>query len=177
MAANAALKMEHDASAFFANQAVDLFVASPMSPFSDAEYAASRESLISLVAELKRRFGFEKVFCPGIVVPSAASFATSYDSVAEDLAALRSASHFVLHYVNAVKSSAIFEAGIAYQLGLPSVYIVRERTDLPYLLRELEHFERTRNGEAGAKVRIVEVGDRIGSVSALVADDWFPAAP
>lgn len=175
MAANAALKMEHDTGAFFAEQAVDLFVASPMSPYSDAEYAASRESLIALVAELKRRFGFEKVFCPGIVVSSAASFATSYDSVAEDLAALRSASHFVLHYVNAVKSSAIFEAGIAYQLGLPSVYIVRKRADLPYLLRELEQYEHTQNGPVGARVRIVEVGDAADSVSALVTDDWFPA--
>lgn len=176
MAAQAALRMDHGAGAATADQAVDLFVASPMSPFNDAEYTANRESLIALVAELKRRFGFEKVFCPGIVVSSAASFASSYDSVAEDLAALRGASHFVLHYVNAVKSSAIFEAGIAYELGLPSVYIVRQRADLPYLLRELEQFEINQRGSDHARVRIIETGERALSVSGLVSDDWFPTA-
>ena len=150
----------------------DLFVASPMSPFSSADYKRNRESLIALVQGLKKHFDFKKVFCPAITVESKETFSTAYDSVAEDLEALRSSDCFLLHYINAVKSSAIFEAGIAYERGIPSVYIVKNRSDLPYLLRELEEYEKARTNGHSSLVRIVEVGEN-DELASFIAPDWY----
>lgn len=145
-----------------------------MSPFSSADYHSNRESLVRLVSRIIDNFGFARVFCPAIVVESKEAFTTSYDSVAEDLCALRSSSHFLLHYVNSVKSSAIFEAGIAYELGLPSVYVVKSRQELPYLLRELEEYE-SLHSEGRGLVKIVEVGVSTDRIEDFVRQDWYPA--
>lgn len=150
----------------------DLFVASPMSPFSSHEYHQNRESLITLVQSLKKLFNFKKVFCPAISVESKEAFSSSYDSVVEDLNALRSCSSFLLHYVNAVKSSAIFEAGIAYERKIPSVYIVKTRQDLPYLLREMEDYEIHRTDGMDPLVRIIEVENN-NDLSSFINSDWF----
>ncbi len=59
---------------------------------------------------------------------------------------------FALVYPEPIVTSALFEAGYALALKLPSRYFVRDRDDLPYLMKELAGFP-------GATVRIHEKGE------------------
>ena len=56
---------------------------------------------------------------------------------ADDLVALKQSHRFVLLYPQKLPTSALFEAGYALALDCDSHYFVRDRDDLPFLMREL----------------------------------------
>ena len=59
-------------------------------------------------------------------------------SLSEDLEALRRSKYFMLVYPERIVSSVLFEAGLAVALGKPSVYFIRDRRNLPFLMKQAE---------------------------------------
>ncbi len=76
------------------------------------------------------------------------------------MAALRAAHLFVMIYPGKIVTSALVEVGYAMALRLPCLLLVRDRDDLPYLLKQAE-----RAGEA-AQLPPIEIqtlgGRRLG---------------
>jgi nucleoside 2-deoxyribosyltransferase len=76
-------------------------------------------------------------------------------------AAIQESKYFVMIYQSKIVSSCIFEAGYAIALRKRSLYLVRDKKDLPFLLQQA--------GEAlNSLVRIREVPD-IAEITKLIS--------
>ncbi|WP_408891555.1 hypothetical protein ACJ2CR_19030 [Myxococcus faecalis] len=112
----------------------DVFLSAPMASLSPAEFAAVDADVMVVVGCLRRKN--LKVFYSGeSVADKGGVFELDSVSLANDVAALRASRLFVLYYPEKVPSSVLVEAGMAYILGKSSVYLVRARGDLPFLLQ------------------------------------------
>lgn len=158
----------------------DLFVATPMSAFGEGlAYKANRESLIKFVTRLQRTSRFRRLFCPALDIVEFEDFDGNSAALVSDLAALEASEAFVLFYLSplpAKPSSVLVEAGAALTRRIPSIYIVRSRSDLPYMLAsadsvDAESFENSRRKQKLAAkpslssqlpsapfVKIIEIG-------------------
>ena len=117
----------------------DVFVAAPMAALPDqTAYARQREETLELVEALRTSCKFESVFYAGREISSVADFEAADISVGDDFEALASSERFVLLFTHPVVTSALVEAGAAIGLKKPSLYLVRKRDDLPFLLRQAE---------------------------------------
>lgn len=171
----------------------DIFMATPMSAYaSDSEaYRRNRETILAIFAELKRQTRFTKFFCPAILVESAAKFDAHEQALVQDVLALEASEAFILYYMPPLPktpSSVFVEAGMALSARIPSIYIVRSRSDLPYMLRTADQitFDRLSPGlsrrnarsrassasSTGPVVKIIEVGDAPGPDASEIAG-WF----
>jgi len=123
----------------------DIFVSTPMSAYASDEvaYKYNRDMLLGLFRDLKERSGFSSFFCPAVLCNDLASFDGEQDALAQDFHALEQSSAFLLYYLPPLpeKPSSVFvEAGMALNARMPSIYIVRSRADLPYMLRGADRF-------------------------------------
>jgi TIR domain-containing protein len=115
----------------------DVFLSAPMAAYrDDAEFKSARADIKKVFDALTRDCGL-KVFWAAEKIESIDAFDSADVSVSEDLLALERSRSFVLIYPQKLASSALFEAGYALALKRPSHYFVRDREDLPFLLREL----------------------------------------
>ncbi|MEQ6342069.1 MAG: toll/interleukin-1 receptor domain-containing protein [Gammaproteobacteria bacterium] len=115
----------------------DVFLSTPMAAFpTDAEYQAGRAQFKKLFDSLKQDCGLS-VYWAAEKIESMSDFDTLDVSVLDDLKALQQSHRFVLVYPQKLVTSALFEAGYALALGRFSHYFVRDREDLPFLMREL----------------------------------------
>lgn len=153
-------------------RAFDIFVSAPMSAYADDSlaYKTNRDTLINLFDNLKAKSRFSKFFCPAVLFDDLTSFNAAHDALAEDFAALEQSQAFILYYLPPLPtrpSSVFVEAGMALAARIPSVYIVRNRLDLPYMLRSAD---KLLVNDAGANrrfspeppeplVKIVELGE------------------
>ncbi len=116
--------------------AYEVFLSTPMAAFAtDEEYKAGR-------AQFKKVFDALKadglpVYWAAEKIESMQDFDTLDVSVLDDLKALQQSRRFVLIYPQRLATSALFEAGYALALKRFSHYFVRDRDDLPFLMREL----------------------------------------
>ncbi len=123
----------------------DIFVSTPMSAYAsdEAAYKYNRSTLLDLFESLKKNSRFSNFFCPAVLFNDLTSFNGELDALAEDFLALEASQAFILYYMPPlpVKPSSVFvEAGMALAARIPSVYIVRSRADLPYMLRGADTF-------------------------------------
>jgi hypothetical protein len=118
--------------------AYDLFIATPMSALGEAKYAAGRAGIISLMEQLTSAHDFGRMYFAGETITEAEAFTGEADALRRDLQALRSSRLFVLVYPYKIVTSALVEAGYALALRLPSLLLVRERNDLPFLLHSAQ---------------------------------------
>lgn len=120
----------------------DIFVATPMSAYVDQEsYSRNRDNIVKLYQEFRRKNEFIRFFCPALGLSDVNRFDPNENALIQDLLALESSEAFIFYYMPPVpeKPSSVFvEAGMALTLRLPSVYLVRSRSDLPYMLREAD---------------------------------------
>ncbi len=117
----------------------DVFVAAAMAAHdNEAAYQQSREDVLSLVRTLREDCGFSSVFYAGSKLPEKKAFDPKLLALQVDLAAMRSSRYFLLYYPERLASSALYEAGWALMLGKPSLYVVREPDDLPFLLNNAQ---------------------------------------
>lgn len=115
----------------------DVFLSVPMASFeTDAEYKSFRADAMKVVAALRDRCGLS-VFCALEAIQSKADFDTLGVSARDDMDILHHSGSFVMLYPQKLASSALFEAGFALALGLPSRFFVRDVKDLPYLMQAL----------------------------------------
>lgn len=115
----------------------DVFLSAPMAAYTDdARFAAARLQVKKVFDALTGQCGY-RVFWAAEKIERLADFDTIDVSVGGDLRALESSRYFVLVYPEKLATSALFEAGYACALKRPSHFFVRERRDLPFLMREL----------------------------------------
>ncbi|KRD77263.1 alpha/beta fold hydrolase [Lysobacter sp. Root983] len=142
----------------------DVFVAAAMAGHSgDAEYADNRATVLAMIEVLKQRCGYTSVFYAGATMPTMEDFDPEELALRKDMAALRESRHFILFYPKRIVSSVLYEAGWALILGKPSIYIVGDDQDLPFLMQEASQAFVER------RVRIFECPDRASVLERLTA--------
>jgi len=115
----------------------DVFLSTPMAAFStDAAYQSARAEFKKVFDTLKQDCGLS-VYWAAENIEKMSDFDTLDVSVLDDLKALQDSGRFVLIYPQKIATSALFEAGYALALKRFSHYFVRDRDDLPFLMREL----------------------------------------
>jgi hypothetical protein len=126
-----------EASSGSSNFRYDVFLSTPMAAFAtDAEYHSGRAQFKKLFDSLTRDCGLS-VYWAAEKIESISDFDTLDISVLDDLKALQECRRFALVYPKKMATSALFEAGYALALNRFSHYFVRDRDDLPFLMREL----------------------------------------
>jgi len=122
-----------------AGQRHDVFLAVPMSGTRDeAEYQELRGLALDVIAALEAHCGVKQCYFSGRKLASRADFESESVSARVDFEALRNASNFVMIYPRPIMSSVIAEAGFAIGAATPSLYLVREDANLPFLLAEAD---------------------------------------
>lgn len=117
--------------------AFDVFLSAPMAAFADdAAFQAGRAEFQKVYDVLVGYCGL-RVYWAAKDIHTMADYDTMDVSVQADLAALQSSRSFFLLYPERMVTSALFEAGYALALGRESHYFIRQREDLPFLMREL----------------------------------------
>lgn len=115
----------------------DVFLSTPMAAFpTDAEYRKGRAEFKKIFDSLKQDCGLS-VYWAAEKIESMSDFDTLDISVLDDLNALGKSRFFVLIYPEKLVTSALFEAGYALALNRFSHYFVRDRSVLPFLMREI----------------------------------------
>ncbi len=115
----------------------ELFVSAPMTAlkYIDSEnYEKFRADVIEAIEHIKMSEGSEFIY-------SAFKRIKSYDDLEphkigtkKDLKALENSHNFLLIYPTSCATSALYEAGYAYALRKPSLYLIREGVTLPFSL-------------------------------------------
>ena len=115
----------------------DVFVGTAMAAIDDlVEYKRHMREALTVIEALESIAGFARVYFAARNIDDRQEFQPSDKALIEDLEALRSSRHFLFYYPEEKATSAIYEAGWALVLGKPSVYLVRDAAELPFLLRE-----------------------------------------
>ena len=127
-----------------------LFISTPMSSFStDAAYQQHREEIMELINALRKNTRFKSVYFSGESLKSQEEFITPDHAIMQDFGALEASAVFIMIFPGSVNSSVIVEAGYALALGKPSIYFVKDKKELPFMLREVAQISK-------AKVKVYE---------------------
>jgi len=117
----------------------DVFLAMAMAGLdTEEQYQNYRNQALTIEKWLQDYCGFSSVFYAGHNLKTMQEFEAEDFSLSEDLEALRRSKYFMLVYPERIVSSVLFEAGLAVALGKPSVYFIRDRRNLPFLMKEAE---------------------------------------
>jgi pimeloyl-ACP methyl ester carboxylesterase len=117
----------------------DVFLAIPMAGLDTEEkYQSYRSQALAIEKCLHDSCGFRSIFYAGRNLETKEKFEAEDFSLSQDLVALRRSKYFMLVYPEKVISSVLFEAGLAVALGKPSVYFIRDRSSLPFLMKMAE---------------------------------------
>ncbi|HME20006.1 MAG TPA: hypothetical protein VKI44_01340 [Acetobacteraceae bacterium] len=144
----------------------DLFLAAPMSALDESDYATERAGVLAVVEQLGVLPGFARVYFAGAEIGHPGGFTGEADALRRDLTALRHARLFVLIYPGKIVTSALVEVGYALALRLPCLLLVRDRSDLPYLLNQAEQ---TDAGDLLPPMRIELLGEPAQSARQIAA--------
>jgi hypothetical protein len=113
----------------------DVFLAAPMMASDD--YASGRSQAERIKAALRDHCGVGEVFFAGDTIEDKAHFENPSVGLGRNMPYFQSAKRFVMVYPSRVASSVLVEAGIALGLGLASVFFVKSRGDLPWILQDV----------------------------------------
>jgi hypothetical protein len=117
----------------------DVFISSPMAAIqNDEKYKENRKDVKKIAEVFHKECKFKSVFFAGQEIESLKDFEAPNISAADDIQELRASKYFVLHYPEKIVSSVLFEAGVALELGIPSLYFVKDRNHLPFLMQQAE---------------------------------------
>ncbi|WP_439531673.1 hypothetical protein [Marinobacter adhaerens] len=113
----------------------DVFVSAPLAAFdSDDEIKEDHDKVAAVVNYLENTLGYH-VYWAGRKIEQRADFDDGSLSAHDDVEAIRDSRCFLLLYPKPIASSVLFEAGIALQNCLVSIYIAPARENLPFLMR------------------------------------------
>jgi hypothetical protein len=114
----------------------DLFLSAPMAAYENNEqYRASRAEVKKVFDAFKDYCEF-KIYWSGEEIENIWDFDTQDASIINDLRAVKQSKYFCLIYPEKIVTSALFEAGYALAYNKFSVYFVKKRSDLPFLMRD-----------------------------------------
>jgi pimeloyl-ACP methyl ester carboxylesterase len=140
----------------------DVFLAMAMAGVDTEEkYQSYRNEALAIEKWLREHCGFRSVFYAGQDLKTKKEFEAEDFSLSNDLTELRASKYFMLVYPEKIASSVLFEAGLALALGKPSVYFIRDRRDLPFLMKKAEQ------ADLPASVRIYEY-ENLARIEALL---------
>lgn len=135
----------------------DIFLSMPMASAGPADYEKTLTDAQQIRAALEDHCGWQAFFA-GADIPTINDFDTPDRALQTNCIAVRESARFMmaLLYPLTRPSSVFVEAGFALALNKPSVYFVRDRQVLPYILREAS----VHSSAAGLPtVRVCEVAD------------------
>jgi hypothetical protein len=126
----------HPPSESLAKSTYNVFLSTPMAAYeNDEQYKASRKEFKKVFDTLQAYDS--KVFWASEKIESISDFQTKSISATIDLEAIKKSKYFCLIYREKLVTSAIFEAGYAHALNKFSIYFVKQKNDLPFLMRDL----------------------------------------
>lgn len=116
-----------------------IFVSAPMSAFHDnTEFITFKRVILALVEALELRYLTSIVYYAGRSQSTDHSFSAPKQAFESDMAALRLARTFILLYPRPIATSALIELGFALSLNSTIVIVVKNREDLPYMIRDID---------------------------------------
>jgi hypothetical protein len=152
--------------------ATEVFLSFPMAGSGD--YDDSRRLGQRLVSALQEYCGVREVFWAGATIENDGQFEEPSVGLGRNMPYFRSAGRFVMLYPEKLSSGVLVEAGLALGLGMPAVYLVRDRGDLPWILQDI--------GGAGdnklGRVRVIVYSDEDNLIEKIKSNGphIFPAA-
>jgi hypothetical protein len=126
---------------------LDVFLSAPMASAGDAAaYKKTRNAMLKIMQVLKAEHGLKKIYYAGENIESPEDFDPANMSLESDLVRIAGSKYFILVVLDQFPlSSVFFEAGYALAMSKKSVYFVRDRTCLPFLMRQVDsEFENVR---------------------------------
>jgi hypothetical protein len=133
----------------------EAYIAAPMEGLApDTDFTPHNRQIIRIQDALRRECGIDPSFYAGSGIDGQDKFHQPFVALDMNLRALRASRRFILFYPQRLSSSIVFEAGLALALGKPSVWFIRDRADLPYLLKEADQAS-DRHGQR-LPVKIIE---------------------
>ena len=116
---------------------LNIFIAAPMSGFdNDADFQAAKADIAQLSETLRSMRKVGQVYFAGENVQSTAHFTPNNNALISDISMLARCQRFFFIYPKKVLTSALVEVGFALGRGIRSHFFVKDREDLPYLLRD-----------------------------------------
>ncbi len=116
----------------------DLFVSAPITSVGKEEYQSLRNEVLVITQHFKTKCDMQSIHYVGERVESSDEAEPPAISIEDDLKNLSKSKRFILIYPEPLLTSCIVEAGFALALGVPSIYFVKNRKDLPYMLQGAE---------------------------------------
>lgn len=147
------------------DQQYDIFISAPMASFtSDEQYQQERHQMLELINSLHQNCRFGNIFYAGSQLESQTDFDSDVALAADhDFHAIDGSRYFLLIYPERLASSVLVEAGYAIAKEKPSVFFVRNRQDLPYLLKNLHGIRNVEIYEYNNLENIIDLIIRNGS--------------
>ena len=119
------------------SEALSIFIAAPMSGFdNDADFQAAKSDIALLSNTLRGMRKVEHVYFAGENIASTDNFSPNNNALISDITMLAKSDHFIFIYPKKVLTSALVEVGYALGRGIRSHFFVKDRSDLPYLLKD-----------------------------------------
>lgn len=147
-----------------------LFIAAPMSGFStDEEYSVHRAMTLELVERLEKSHVASSVYYAGSKIPSSSSYSGSNNAFHTDVTNLVRSNAMLFLYPNKVVSSALVEVGIAIGRCMPIVIVVSNKSDLPYMIQDVEAYDD--EGDIAPPIKIIECQSPLDVMDEIV--DFF----
>lgn len=115
----------------------DVFMAAPMASLPAGDYATFRLEMLNVIEQVKSSCGMQRIFFSGADLEDSSQFQPAAVGAEEDFQAIRASRNFMMVYPGKCLSSCLVEAGFALSMRMPSVFLVRNRRDLPYMLQEV----------------------------------------
>jgi pimeloyl-ACP methyl ester carboxylesterase len=132
----------------------DVFIAAPMAGYqNNEEYKNNRVEILEIITHLKEKCNFNNIYYAGQNLKSADEFEAKPISLEMDVHVLKNSRYFMLVYPKEIVSSVLFEAGMALAFGIPSIYFVKNRKNLPFIM------EQAGQANCNPGVRIYECND------------------
>lgn len=116
----------------------NLFISSPMSAMPDFDYNYVRSQVLALIDFLHDSFCQLDIYYSGELIESTVSFDNPVQSFKNDVNALDACSGFLLVYPEKIATSALVELGYALARKVPIILITKNKSILPYMIRELD---------------------------------------
>ncbi len=118
----------------------DVFISSPMASISgENEFQSHRDNVVKFKDYLRTYCGFSQIYDAGENMETQNDFDLQDISAKENIEALVRSKYFILIYPEKITSSVIFEAGIALSYKIPCIYFIKNTSDLPFLMQNLNH--------------------------------------
>lgn len=116
---------------------VDLFITSPMSAYKDSpdSYEKNYKEMMDAISKLRGNRNVNMVYFFNEPFPNLKAFTQADMNLPEYLEQIELCDYFVMIISDALMTSAHFEAGYAFALQKQAIYFVKNKTQIPFIMR------------------------------------------